>query len=401
MADPSVLSPLTSPSDPPRAIVRGAGPAGSLAALALADAGWSVTLIDPTSPARLLANRRAYAFTHSSQRLLRRLGLWEALSPVMHPFRRLELNDLGAGRGFSFQSTDLWRAPTRQGPVGWIGEHSALMAVLLDRVEAHPAIDTRLGGSLSTADRPGEVSADLIVAADGSLSPTRDSLGIGVWRHPYDQHCLTTRVILRGAPAETAWERLRPEGPLALLPLAPGHFQVVWSAPGWRCRQLESLSGAAFLDALAPILPPGLDVTALEEPPRVFPVQRHLARRLHRGRTILLGETAHRCHPVGGQGLNLSWRDVAVLHRLAQRVRAGRLPLDRLGASYGLRRWPDLCLTLLITDGLVRIFSNRHPLWLVVRRPALGVLARAPWLRRCLLGAMTQGPCQPFQAAAI
>jgi 2-octaprenyl-6-methoxyphenol hydroxylase len=381
-------------------MVRGAGPAGSLAALALADAGWSVRLIDPSPPSRLLASRRAYAFTQSSARLLRRLGLWESLGPVLHPFRRLELVDLGARRGCPLQSADLWGRRAGPSPVGWIGEHSALMAVLLERLEAHPAIEVHLGASPPSADAPGEDEADLIVAADGSLSPTREALAIGLWRRPYGQHCLTTQVTLRGAPPEMAWERLRPEGPFALLPLSRGRFQVVWSAPAWRCRQLESLSSTAFLDALAPILPPGLDITSMEEPPRVFPVRLQLARRLHRGRTILLGETAHRCHPVGGQGLNLSWRDVAVLHRLAERVQAGRLPLDRLGGSYSRRRWPDLVLTLLITDGLVRLFSNRHPLVLPLRGVTLRVVARSSLLRRCLLGVMTNGPCQPIQPAA-
>jgi 2-octaprenyl-6-methoxyphenol hydroxylase len=387
--------------------VRGAGPAGSLAALALADAGWSVRLIDPSPPSRLLAGRRAYAFTHSSRQLLRRLGLWERVGAALQPFERLELVDLGCQRGFGFGPSDLWGARPGSQPVGWIAEHGPLMAVLLEAVKAHPAIHSQLGAALESpplhrppTEADTDTDADLIVAADGSLSSTREALGIGVWRHAYGQHCLTAQVSLRGAASDTAWERLRPEGPFALLPMSRGRFQVVWSAPSWRCRQLESLSPAAFLDALAPVLPAGVEIAALEEPPRAYPAQLLLARRLHRGRTILLGETAHRCHPVGGQGLNLSWRDVAALHRLAQRARAGRLPLDRLAGSYARRRWPDLCLTLLITDGLVRIFSNRHPLLLSVRKPALLVLARAPWLRRCLLGVMTHGPCQPFQAAA-
>jgi 2-octaprenyl-6-methoxyphenol hydroxylase len=379
--------------------VRGAGPAGALAALALADAGWTVTLVDPSPFQRLVASSRAYAFTQSSRRLLQRLGLWERLVPALQPFDRLDLTDLGCRQGLCFGSTDLRGAAARPLPVGWIGAHQALMETLLARLEAHPAIQLQLGVH---AD-PGRAAedADLIVAADGSRSPTREGLGIGVWRHAYGQQCLAAQVSLRGAPPGTAWERLRPEGPFALLPMAEGRFQVVWSAPAWRCRQLESLSPAAFLDALASVLPAGVDVVSLEEPPRVFPVQLQLTRRLHQGRTLFLGETAHRCHPVGGQGLNLSWRDVAVLHHLAQRVRAGRLPLERLPASYGLRRWPDLCLTLLITDGLVRVFSNRHPLLLALRKPTLQLCARIPWLRRCLLGVMTHGPCQPFQTAAI
>jgi 2-octaprenyl-6-methoxyphenol hydroxylase len=283
--------------------------------------------------------------------------------------------------------------------VGWIARHADLMAVLLNLVAARAAIDSQLGGAGSEESK-GEV-ADVIIAADGSRSATREALGIGVWRHTYGQHCLTAQVTLRGTSPTTAWERLRPEGPFALLPMGRGRFQVVWSAPAWRCRQLETLSPAAFLDALAPVLPAEVEVVTLEEGARVFPVQMQLAQRLRRGRTLLLGETAHRCHPVGGQGLNLSWRDVAVLHRLAQRERAGRLSLDRLPAAYARRRWLDLCLTLMITDALVRIFSNRHPLLLALRKPAVVALGRAPWLRRCLLGVMTHGPCQPFQGAAL
>jgi 2-octaprenyl-6-methoxyphenol hydroxylase len=99
---------------------------------------------------------------------------------------------------------------------------------------------------------------------------------------------------------------------------------------------------------------------------------------------------------VGGQGLNLCWRDVAALHRLAQRVAAGRLQPEQLPARYARQRWPDLLLTLLATDLLVRLFSNRHRLLLPLRRLALGLLGRSAPLRRLSLGAMTLGPCRPW-----
>jgi len=79
---------------------------------------------------------------------------------------------------------------------------------------------------------------------------------------------------------------------------------------------------------------------------------------------------------------------------LAQRATAGRLAAERLPAAYGLRRWPDLLLTLAATDLLVRVFSNRSPLLLPLRRLALLLLARLAPLRRLSLAAMTQGPCQ-------
>jgi 2-octaprenyl-6-methoxyphenol hydroxylase len=99
---------------------------------------------------------------------------------------------------------------------------------------------------------------------------------------------------------------------------------------------------------------------------------------------------------VGGQGLNLCWRDVAELHRQARRVATGELPLPQLPAAYGRRRWPDLLLTLAATDLLVKVFSNRAALLLPLRQLALALLARADLLRRLSLAAMTDGLVLPW-----
>ena len=121
---------------PLRALVRGAGPTGTLCALALADAGWTVLLVDPSTPSQILRRSRAYAFTHSSRRLLERLGLWQSLVPILEPFDRLELDDLGAHQSSRFGPRDLWRSRSGSSPVGWIGEHRPLMEVLQKTVDA-------------------------------------------------------------------------------------------------------------------------------------------------------------------------------------------------------------------------------------------------------------------------
>ena len=389
---------------PLRAHILGAGPSGALAALALADAGWQVRLDDPLPRAALLGRSRAYAFTHSSQRLLNALGLWPALTAAMVPFQQLQLRDLAIRRQVRFCGADLGQR-RRQQPVGWVAEHRPLMEVLLSSLEAHPAIRLQLDSAQirSAQLAPAAAAAaldpeaahesawDLVVAADGPHSPTREAAGIGVWQLAYRQSCLTAQVDLRGCAADEAWELFRPEGPFAVLPLGGRRMQLVWSAPQGRCRQLESLSASAFLDALAGALPERFQPDALHDEPRAFPLQLLLARRLQRGRTVLVGESGHRCHPVGGQGLNLCWRDVAVLHRLAQRVSAGRLAVERLPAAYARRRWPDLILTLLATDLLVRLFSNRSPLLLPLRHLALTLLARLAPLRRLSLAVMSDG----------
>lgn len=391
--------------------LQGAGPSGALTALALVQAGWRVTLVDPQPPEQLLHRDRAYALSHSSARLLIDLGLWPELEPVLIPFRSLELCDRGIHRRVRFTATDLPTSCRDSAAVGWILQHRDLMDVLLQHLHASQQVTLSLGTSplaetemqreleISTqpetlAARPREpepTAADLVVAADGVASPTRTRLGLPWWQHPYRQACLTAQVQLRGSRDDQAWELFRPEGPLAVLPLGGGRFQVVWSASTATCRSLEALAPSAFLDRLAGVLPDQLQPDALEDQPRAFAVALGLAPRLWKGRTVLVGESGHRCHPVGGQGLNLCWRDTAVLARLAGRAARGELAVSRLASAYGRRRRLDLLLTLSATDLLVRLYSNRQPLLLPLRQLAMTLLQRAPRLRRLSLRAMTLG----------
>ena len=392
-------------SDPPRLLARvhGAGPSGALAALVLARAGWQVQLIDPLSPEQLGSRIRAYALTHSSRHLLESLGLWQPLQPALAPFRRLELCDRAIARQATFTTADLpRRSGVGAGPdpaVGWVLQHGPLMQVLLDALRLQGGVALELGapplepqGSAPRRSEP-QPTPQLVVAADGHHSPTRQTASLSCRGFAYRQGCLTVQVRLRGAAPDQAWELFRPEGPFAVLPLGGDAFQLVWSAPLQRLRQLERLDGATFLDALSAALPEHLQAEVLLDQPRAFPVGLELAWPLHRRNVLLLGEAAHRCHPVGGQGLNLCWRDVAALAPLAQACGAGRLKPSALPRRYARRRWLDLLLVLSATDALVRLFSNRWPPLLALRHLVLILLSRLPRLRRLSLALMTDGPC--------
>lgn len=115
-----------------------------------------------------------------------------------------------------------------------------------------------------------------------------------------------------------------------------------------------------------------------------------LASRLHRRRGVLIGEAGHRCHPVGGQGLNLCWRDV---EGLLQAVNKGG-SAQTIAQRYSVSRWLDVLQVGLATDLLVRLFSNRNPLLLPLRKIALGLLSAIPAMRQLSLRAMSDGPMQ-------
>ena len=365
--------------------VLGAGPTGSLTAFALAQKGYQVVLHDPQSAHNLQSRSRAYAITHSSRRLLDGLGLWSPLKSALTGFEALELRDDASSGRVRFSRSDLNSINRDQGTIGWILDHRPLMRLLLQQLHNHANVRLYLGSP------PPEAPADaLVVAADGPGSPTRRHWRIPVWQHRYRQGCLTSKVALRGSDDATAFELFRPEGPLAVLPLGNGTAQVVWSAPFQSCEQRAGLSGSAFLDQLAAVLPQGLEPDLLLDKPRAFPQQWQLARRFSRGRGVLIGEAAHRCHPVGGQGLNLCWRDVETLMTVADPT----LDAEVIARRYGRRRWLDVLAVGIATDLLVRLFSNRLPPLCLLRRITLIVMARMSVLRRISLRAMTDGPMQ-------
>lgn len=364
----------------PSALVSGAGPTGCVAALALVASGWRVVLHDP-APASALAQRaRAYALTQSTRCLLQSLGLWEGLLPHLQPFQRLLLSDHACGAAEVLFSDG-------NAAIGWVLDHRPLMDLLLRRCASADGLQLHLGDP----ERPSQPT-DLQVHCEGAGSRARDALGIGYPGWDYRQGCLTCQVQLVGATPATAWEVFRPEGPLAVLPLGGGRAQVVWSGPITACQHRQGLGETAFLEALAAALPPGLLASQLLEPPASFPVACRLAGRLARGRALLCGESGHRCHPVGGQGLNLCWRDVAVLWQEAAAVAAGARPIEALPRRYARRRWVDALLTLAATDLLIRLFSNRSLPLLPLRRLGLGALALSAPLRRLALAAASRGP---------
>ncbi len=369
--------------------VLGAGPTGALTALALGLSGQRVVLFDPLTALELQGRSRAYAITHSSRRLLTSLGLWNDLQKALVSFRYLDLRDAATNARVLFGQDDLASANRNHDGIGWILDHRPLMELLLARLKANANVAVHL------AEPCPEPSPEaLIVAADGPRSPTREAWGIRHWGIRYQQGCLTAKVVLRGLDHDRACELFRPEGPLAVLPLGQGAFQVVWSAPWQRCQQRSTLQRSAFLDQLAAVLPQGIEPDRLLDQPRAFPQQWLLAQSFHRGRGVLIGEAAHRCHPVGGQGLNLCWRDVEGLLCAVQRGGSAAT----IARNYGMRRWLDVLQVGLATDLLVRVFSNRQPLLLPLRRLALQLLKHFSVLRKLSLRAMSDGPMQLWKA---
>ena len=203
--------------------------------------------------------------------------------------------------------------------------------------------------------------------------------------YKYVQACVTFKALLRVPYQKRAYEIFRHEGPMAILPMGNNIFQVVWSAPLDKCRYRNSLSESIFLDNLAAVMPEGLEPDIMIGKQNYFPLSFSLPLDLSMGKHILVGESAHTCHPVGGQGLNLSWRDVKELRTLLIKSKSNLISIKSVPKIYSRKRYFDILTIGLFTDFLIRLFSNRNLTYIVFRRFIFYLLLKLAPLRKLSL----------------
>tara|TARA_B100001173_G_scaffold502_1_gene448 strand:- start:535 stop:996 length:462 start_codon:yes stop_codon:yes gene_type:complete len=151
-----------------------------------------------------------------------------------------------------------------------------------------------------------------------------------------------------------------------------------------------NLSKSLFLDYLSTILPYGIEPDTIIDSPESFPIDFCLNYLFFSGKYIYLGETAHKIHPVGGQGLNLCWRDVDCLSKLLS------IPLLKNNHSlipliYSISRSFDVLSISILTDSLVRYSRSNISIFYLPRLLVFFILKNSSLIRKYILNLMTNG----------
>ena len=363
----------------------GSGLTGTLASISLANAGCRVDLYERLSDEELVERDRTYAITHSSRKILQRLNIWDVIIDELIPFQYLNLIDYDLNKKVEFKSNDLKRIDRINSCVGWIAEHKKLMISFLDIIDKNEFIN-----KIPTSIIPNTNNYDLIIAADGSNSITKKKLKSPYFSFNYDQICITVKVLLRGAKSNEAFEILTSEGPLAVLPLGGDLFQIVCSQSIIKGNSNLSLSKSIFLDYLSTILPYGIEPDAMIDKPKSYPIKFLLNYLFFSGKYIYLGESAHTFHPVGGQGLNLCWRDVDSLSKIIA-VPYFKNKSFLIPYFYSISRIIDVLSISIFTDFLVRYSRSNSSLFMIPRLFIFIILKQYSFLRGLILNLMTNG----------
>jgi 2-polyprenylphenol 6-hydroxylase len=376
--------------------VIGGGLVGKTAALALTQGGLRVALLaQPCAalPAGAAFDSRVYALSSSSQALLERLRVWQALdlSRLGPVYDMRVYGDAHAELHFS-----AFQASVPQ--LAWIVESSVIERALDAALRFQPNltwIDTRAQALDLTAQSASVglangnvIEADLLVGADGAHSWVRAQIGSKMDRRDYKQTGVVANFKATGPHSETAFQWFKDGEIVALLPMPDGHLSLVWSARTEHAEQLLALDPAQLAAEVERVS--GGQFGALEcvTPAQGFPLALQTVDRLVAPRVALVGDAAHLIHPLAGQGMNLGLRDVAAL---AETV-AGKESFRDLGDMVLLRRYErarreDIRALMIATDGLQKLFSVPGPFAKVLRNTGMAFVGGQPFIKRWLVSA--------------
>jgi 2-octaprenyl-6-methoxyphenol hydroxylase len=385
-------------------VIGGGGFVGGALALALAKLapkGFRIALVDaapPQTKASIPEDARALALSATTKSLLSVLGLWPDLAPEAQAICSIEITDspLNASLRPHFLGFD---DELKTGePGAYLVEIGDLRRVISAAVAKEPAIKIFAPESIADFETDAfcvraklasgkTIKGRLLVAADGKRSRLRERAGIKCIGWSYPQVGIVTTVAHERPHHGRAVQHFLPAGPFAILPLKGNRSSIVWTEEKERGKALMAASEAAFVAELTRRFGNRLGKIALAGPRQSFPLDFQIARSFIADRLALIGDAAHVVHPLAGQGLNIGMRDVAALAETV--IEASRLGLD-IGAAPTLERYQrwrrfDSAFSATVMDGLNRLFSNDSAPLRALRDVGLGLVDRAPGIKRFLV----------------
>ncbi len=379
-------------------VIVGGGMVGASLARSLAGSGLSIAVLEAwslESQHQPSYDDRAIALSYGTRRILEGMGVWPALQDEVEPIRHIHVSDRGR-----FGFTRLDHRDLEVDALGYVATGQLLGQVLSKGLGDQPGICFFCPARLSSfevgddrvgidADLDGErlrITARLLVAADGARSRIREQLGIEMREWGYGQTAVISNLTPDQRQDGTAYERFTDSGPMAMLPLTEGRYGLVWTLADEDVDQVKQLDDAAFLRCVQDRFGYRLGLLRKAGRRSCYPLKLLHAREHIRPRVAVIGNAAHALHPITGQGFNLGIRDVAVLADVIDEAhrRGGDIGSMEILERYAEWRKNDQLAVVLLTDGLVRLFTNPLLPLRMARNLGLLVLDCVPPAKRLL-----------------
>jgi 2-octaprenyl-3-methyl-6-methoxy-1,4-benzoquinol hydroxylase len=367
-------------------IVVGGGMVGAASALVLAELGLTVAIVEQKNPDDFSSDQpfdlRISAISLASEHLLAQLGAW----PRIEAGRNCPYSRLGVWEE-ALAYTEFNAESINQSYLGHIIENRMIQLALWEELSSNKNIRLFCPDKLVSFHQSSEsitvtlsstqLSAKLLIGADGANSQVRTLANIGLTGWDYQQSAMLINVETAHPQENITWQQFYPSGPVAMLPLAGesdlgGYASLVWYHHKDEIKRLSLLTNKALQEEILQHFPKRLgDIKVIDK--AAFPLTRRHANQYQKNRVLLLGDAAHTINPMAGQGVNLGFKDVKALQKIiATAISEGKCWHDPdVLAGYEKARRKDNLLMMSMMDLLTQAFSHPSPVAKIVRNAGL------------------------------
>jgi 2-polyprenylphenol 6-hydroxylase len=359
-------------------IVVGAGSVGLSAAIAFAQQGKSVVLVDAKKPVIKLKktwDQRVYALTPETENWLKSIGVWAHVDDSrVNPINAMHIFDDTNELPLCLRDEDANLAK-----LGLIIENQNLMLALwqqLNRLDVTVITDAQCQTLNNTQQQVVlglenglQITAKLVVAADGVDSWVRKQANIGVTKKDFHQTAIVANFVTQMQHQHIARQWFRPHDVLALLPLPDNMVSIVWSVSTERAAELLALTGEELAHNVREHSRSVLGTLKQLGNTQAFALNQQTALQLIAERVALTGDAAHQIHPMAGQGVNLGFRDVMQFTSIATKLQAMQDVGDKgFLRQYERARKADIVTMNHLTSALDGLFASEISLVKIARQ---------------------------------
>ncbi|MGQ4004216.1 FAD-dependent monooxygenase [Francisellaceae bacterium CB52] len=381
----------------------GGGVVGLLTSLALAKLDRKIIHIE-RNELELHDDNRSIAVSYSSIAFLNTLGLWDKISSYTQPIQKVHISDKGRyGRAEIFAEDE--NLPF----LGAIAPMKELLRAGLQAVANNPKItksfatnvvdvkkhDDKYSLIVENNNTQQEIHAKLVLACDGANSSMRKMLNVSATTNDYNQDAVVFDMKSDIEHDNTAFERFMSDGVLAMLPKSNNTMGCVWTVDRSQSKAKLDLDSSGFEALLQERFGYRLGGLKLASKPAVFPLYLVQSDEIYKDNVLFFGNALHFLHPVSGQGMNLSIRDIGCLYDLLATSDFSQNEMQSILAEFAKTRKPDHDRTIKVTHGFVKWFVSNDPLLSTSRNIGLHLLQRSKFakkvLSRVMMGKLSKG----------
>ena len=379
-------------------VIYGGGISAKIFALALAKVGFRVSLVADNESSHETNNTNLVTFLSA--------GSLNYLSSILTSFQalkefedikkitcELEKTDADKGQEITFQK--------KENILGKIIKNSILEELINNDINKNNNIDIIKKTNLIKVqnfknkvtisfDNKTELDAKTFVIASLKNNRLFEDLNIEFINKDFFQEALSIKICGVRKNFNSAYQRFTLDGPMAFLPYFKDEASVVWSIK--KESKVSKLKDNEIEKIIIQKLNKFIQDVSIKS------IERHnlkfrFAKKLYDSKSLVIGNIAHNIHPIAGQGLNLSIKDIALFSKLVSNYSKIGYEINHpmIFEKFDQERKLDNTVYSFGTLAIDEIFSSQNNLINFFSRQGLKLVEKNNFLKKLIVNSATGG----------